>query len=289
MNILAIYWDVDPVLFSIGSLSVRYYGLCFIVGFTLGYALFKYFFQREKVPVTLLDGLLYTLVFGTMVGARLGHCLFYDPGYYLANPIKILYIWEGGLASHGGALFLLLCMWIYAKYVGKKHHFSFLWILDRLAIATALVACFIRLGNLMNSEIYGVQTSLPWGFIFLQRGETLPKHPTQIYEALSYLAIFFLLLYLYRKKLPKLREGFLIGLFFLLVFSARFVIEYIKNPQVDFEKNMVLDMGQILSVPFIILGAALLLYSVMRGKPAMRQVPEKPAKTAAKSVVKPLR
>lgn len=269
MNLLAVYWDVDPVIFSLGKIEIRYYSLFFVIAFAIGYQIFKYFFKREEVPLKLLDPLLYTLIIGTLVGARLGHCLFYQPDYYLANPIEILYVWEGGLASHGGAIALLLAMWWFAHHYGRKNQFSFLWIMDRLGITVALAGFFIRMGNLMNSEIYGNETNLPWGFVFLRRGELVAKHPTQLYEGLSYLLLFILLLFLYRKRLPKLKEGTLFGIFLLVLFAARFFIEYIKEPQVAFEENMALNMGQILSIPFIFAGAILLLYSIMRGKPAM--------------------
>ncbi len=272
MNLLTVYWDVDPVIFSLGKIQIRYYSLFFIIAFTIGYYIFKYFFKREQVPLTLLDPLLYTLIIGTLVGARLGHCLFYQPDYYLANPIEILYVWEGGLASHGGAIALLLAMWWFTHHYGKKHQFSFLWIMDRLGITVALAGFFIRMGNLMNSEIYGNETTMPWGFVFLRNGELVPKHPTQLYEALSYLALFILLLFLYRKRLPRLKEGTLFGIFLLVLFAARFFIEYIKEPQVPFEESMALNMGQILSIPFIFAGAVILLYSIMKGKPALREV-----------------
>ncbi len=274
MNLLAVYWDVDPVIVSLGKIQIRYYSLFFIIAFTIGYYLFKYFFKREQVPLKILDPLLYTLIIGTLVGARLGHCLFYQPDYYLANPIEILYVWEGGLASHGGAIALLLAMWWFAHHYGKKNHFSFLWVMDRLGITVALAGFFIRMGNLMNSEIYGNETTMPWGFVFLRNGELAPKHPTQLYEALSYLALFVVLLFLYRKRLPRLKEGTLFGIFLLVLFSARFFIEYIKEPQVPFEESMALNMGQILSIPFIFAGAVLMLYSIMKGKPALREVPQ---------------
>jgi len=274
MNLLAVYWDVDPVIVSLGKIQIRYYSLFFIIAFTIGYYIFKYFFKREQVPLKILDPLLYTLIIGTLVGARLGHCLFYQPDYYLANPIEILYVWEGGLASHGGAIALLLAMWWFAHHYGKKNHFSFLWIMDRLGITVALAGFFIRMGNLMNSEIYGNETTMPWGFVFLRNGELAPKHPTQLYEALSYLALFVLLLFLYRKRLPRLKEGTLFGIFLLVLFAARFFIEYIKEPQVPFEESMALNMGQILSIPFIFAGAVLMLYSIMKGKPALREVPQ---------------
>lgn len=274
MNLLAVYWDVDPVIVSLGKIQIRYYSLFFIIAFTIGYYLFKYFFKREQVPLKILDPLLYTLIIGTLVGARLGHCLFYQPDYYLANPIEILYVWEGGLASHGGAIALLLAMWWFAHHYGRKNHFSFLWVMDRLGITVALAGFFIRMGNLMNSEIYGNETTMPWGFVFLRNGELAPKHPTQLYEALSYLALFVLLLFLYRKRLPRLKEGTLFGIFLLVLFAARFFIEYIKEPQVPFEESMALNMGQILSIPFIFAGAVLMLYSIMKGKPALREVPQ---------------
>ncbi len=270
MTPISIFWDVDPVIFSIGALHIRYYSLCFVVAFTIGYLYFKYFFKREGVPETLLDPLLYTLILGTLIGARLGHCLFYEPDYYLAHPVKILYVWEGGLASHGGAIALLFAMWWFANHYGKKNRFSFLWLMDRLGITVALAGFFIRFGNLMNSEIYGHVTDLPWGFVFARNGELMPKHPTQLYEGLAYLLLFGALITLYRHKLPKLKEGTLFGIFLLVLFSARFFIEYVKEPQVGFEEGMLLNMGQLLSIPFIIAGAVLLLYSIMKGKPALR-------------------
>jgi phosphatidylglycerol:prolipoprotein diacylglycerol transferase len=270
MSMLAIQWDVNPEIISLGKLGIRYYSLFFIIAFTIGYFLFKYFFKREEVPLKLLDPLLYTLVLCTLVGARLGHCLFYQPRYYLAHPIEILYVWEGGLASHGGAIALLLGMWWFAHHYGRKHKFSFLWIMDRLGITVALAGFFIRMGNLMNSEIYGNPTDLPWGFVFVRNGEILPKHPTQLYEGLSYLLLFGVLLFLYRKKLPKLKEGTLFGIFLVVLFAARFFIEYIKEPQVPFEQGMLLNMGQILSIPFVVAGVTLLVYSLVRGKPALR-------------------
>ena len=158
---LFVNWDVDPILLSIGNFQIRYYGLLFITGFYLGYYMFRYFFRREEKPLDLLDALLWTLMICTVVGARLGHCLFYQPDYYLANPGEIFKVWEGGLASHGGTIAIMIGMWWFIKKYGRKHNFGYIWLLDRLAIATAFAAMFIRLGNLMNSEIYGHQTSLP--------------------------------------------------------------------------------------------------------------------------------
>jgi prolipoprotein diacylglyceryl transferase len=242
----------------------------FIIGFILGYYLFVRFFKRENLPLDLLDPLLYVLVGCTIVGARLGHVLFYEPAYYLANPLKIFAIWQGGLASHGGAIAILIGIWWYSKHYGKKYKFDFLWLLDRLGIAVAFAGMFIRLGNLMNSEIYGDPTDLPWGFIFERNGEVVPKHPTQIYEALSYfiLGIILLLLYYYA---PKIKRGFLFGVFLIGLFGARFLIEFVKMPQVAFENNMTLDMGQLLSIPFVIVGIWLVIRSFYIKTPLLRE------------------
>lgn len=265
---LFVNWDVDPILLSIGNFQIRYYGLLFITGFYLGLYMFRYFFRREEKPLDLLDALLWTLMICTVVGARLGHCLFYQPDYYLANPGEILKVWEGGLASHGGTIAIMIGMWWFIKKYGRKHNFGYIWLLDRLAIATAFAAMFIRLGNLMNSEIYGHQTSLPWGFIFLQNGETVAKHPTQLYEALCYLGTGIVLFCIYKYALPKIKEGLLLGIFFIGIFFSRFLIEFVKENQVSFEEGMTLNMGQLLSIPFVLLGIFLIVRSFMPGTPA---------------------
>ena len=268
---LFIHWHVNPELFHIGPLSIRWYSLLFVSGFILGWYIFRYFFRREAVPEKLLDPLLYTLLIATVVGARLGHCLFYQPDYYLGSWKgfwEIFMPWKGGLASHGGAIALLLGMWWFSARYGKKNHFDFLWIMDRLVITVAFAGAFIRLGNLFNSEIYGDVTSLPWGVIFDLRGETEPKHPTQIYESLSYLILGRGLLWTYRKRLDKMYRGAFFGIFLIGCFGMRFLIEFIKEPQVGFEENMVLNMGQLLSIPFIIAGIALIAYAQVKKTPA---------------------
>ena len=253
----AIVWNVKPEIFSIGSLSIRYYGLLFALGFVFGYIIMNYIFKKEGIPQGVLDTLTTYMVIATVVGARLGHCLFYEPEYYLAHPIDILTVWEGGLASHGAGVGIIFSLWLFSRKTKKP----LLWILDRIVIVVALAGFFIRMGNLMNSEIYGIQTDLPWGFIFERRDELVPKHPTQIYEALFYLVIFLVLFFIYRKKGVKIQQGLLFGLFLVTLFSVRFLIEFIKEPQVGFEENMVLNMGQILSIPFIILGIYMLIRS----------------------------
>lgn len=276
-DLLAIHWHVDPVLFHIGKFGLRWYSLLFVSGFILGWFIFKWFFKREGIDEKLLDPLLYTLLIGTIVGARLGHCLFYQPDYYLGSLkgfLEIFMPWKGGLASHGGAIALIIAMiWFAARY-GKKYNFDFVWIMDHLAIAVAFAAAFIRLGNLFNSEIYGNITSLPWGFIFDLEGETEPKHPTQLYESLSYLLLGIFLILLYKFKLSKTFRGTYIGIFLIICFGMRFLIEFIKEPQVTFEESMALNMGQLLSIPFVLLGIGFLIYAYIKKQPAMVIVPE---------------
>lgn len=259
-SILAIYWNVDPEIFSIGPFSIRYYGLLFALGFLFGYYIFKRYFIIEQIPIKELDRLTIYAFLGVLIGARLGHVIFYEPKYYLQNPLEIIMIWHGGLASHGGVLGLFIALWFYAK-----HNFNdYLWILDRMSMPAALSGTLIRLGNLMNSEIYGKATELPWGFIFIRNNETLPKHPTQIYEALCYFLIFLFLFFLYNRKKKLVSRGQMTGWALILIFVTRFVIEFIKEVQVPFEQSMLLNMGQILSIPLIAIGFYILYTSNKR-------------------------
>ena len=252
-----ITWDISPIIFDLGILQIRWYGLFFALAFYLGYLILeKQVFKREGLPIGLLDQLATFVVIGTVIGARLGHVFFYEPASYLKDPISILKIWEGGLASHGAAIGILLALWLFVRKSGK----SYLWTLDRVVIVVALGGFFIRMGNIMNSEIYGHFTSLPWGFIFLRDGETEPRHPTQIYEALTYLLLFFGLLLYYRKNYKIMKEGTIFGVFMIILFGVRFLIEFVKEPQVTFEQTMALNMGQLLSIPFILAGVLLLFY-----------------------------
>ena len=285
MKALVVHWHIDPAILHIGNFELRWYSLLFVSGFILGWFIFKWFFQREKIDTKLLDPLLYTLLICTIVGARLGHCLFYQPDYYLGSWKgfwEIFMPWKGGLASHGGTIALLLGMWWFAKHYGKKHDFDFVWLLDHLAIAVAFAGAFIRFGNLFNSEIYGDVTNLPWGFVFELRGETEPKHPTQLYEGFTYLLLGFALIALYKNRLDKMWRGEFIGIFLLVCFGSRFLIEFIKEPQVDFEKTMLLNMGQLLSIPFILLGIGFLIWAFAKKIPARAIHPEvqKPKKEA---------
>lgn len=287
IDFLSVVWNVDPIIFRIGPVAVRWYSLLFVAGFPLGYWLFERFYKREGVDTKLLEPLLYALLIGTIVGARLGHCFFYEPAYFFSAEhwVEIFKPWKGGLASHGGAIGVILAAWWYASRYGKKNGFDMLWVCDRLAICVAFAGCLIRLGNLFNSEIYGTVTDLPWGFIFERRGETLPKHPTQLYEALTYLLLGLFLLWQYDHGLEQRYRGWFLGVFFIVCFGMRSLIEFIKEPQVEFEENMTFDMGQWLSVPFIIVGILLVVYAYKNKVPAKRIVPERtnyrpPKKTA---------
>ena len=278
LEALVINWDVNPELLSLGSLSIRWYSLLFISGFILGWFIFRWFCRRENVSETVLDPLLYTLLIGTIVGARLGHCLFYQPDYYLTSEhfLEIFMPWKGGLASHGGTLVLFFALIWFARKYGRKHNFDFLWLLDHLAIPTSFAAMFIRLGNLFNSEIYGAVTDLPWGFVFVRDGQTLPAHPTQLYEALSYALLGVVLLLLYKNRVKGLYRGSYIGIFFVVLFGMRFIIEFVKNNQVSVEEGMALNMGQLLSIPFILIGLAILVYSYKKKLPIEAVHPQKP-------------
>ena len=262
MTLLEITWKIDPAIFTIGDREVRWYGLAFAIGFWIGYKIVERMFKRENLNLAWLDPLLLFTIAGTAIGARLGHCLFYMPQYYLANPVEILKIWEGGLASHGGVLGIIIAIWFFSKYYS---HRSMLWTFDKLVVPTGLVSALIRIGNLMNHEIYGHPTDMPWGFRFVENLHAWrrmgaapifspPSHPTQIYEAICYLLTFALCMWLYFKKDAWKKEGLVFGIFMICIFASRFFIEFLKNVQEDFEESMTLDMGQWLSIPFVLLG-----------------------------------
>jgi len=270
-----ITWNVDPVLFHLGSLTVRWYGLLWALGIWFALLIIQRLFKNEKLSEDWLDKLFIYTVIGAIVGARLGHCFFYEwkllsepvtflgitfkyGNHYLSNPWELLYIWRGGLASHGGAIGILIAMYFYNKKVSKK---GYIWIFDRLVIGVAICWACILLGNLMNSEIYGSATSLPWGFIFVRAGETEPMHPTQIYETLYCLITFIILWWMYWKKEAYKKNGLIFGVFLIGIFGTRFVLEFIKINQEAFESNLILNMGQILSLPFIIWGIWLIIRS----------------------------
>ena len=258
-----ITWDASPVIFSIGPLALRWYGLAFAIGFIIGYNIVAKMFKHEGAPEKWLGILLTYVVVATIIGSRLGHVFFYQWDYYSQHPGEIFKIWEGGLASHGGVVGNFIAVWLFSIFVTKK---SVSWTVDRLVVPVAMVAGLIRLGNLMNSEIYGGVTDLPWGFIFVRDGQTLPMHPTQIYEALCYFALFGVLMWMYWKKNAQERPWLISGVFFIGVFVSRFLIEYVKNVQVGKEIEMIatygINMGQLLSIPFIIMGVVMVVYAM---------------------------
>ena len=278
-----VHWNVDPVIFHIGSYGLRWYSLGFLLAFTLGYIIVANMFKREKVDSKYLESLLVYMFLAVLIGARLGHCIFYEPGYYLTKEHWIEIIlpfghtadgWKftgyEGLASHGAAIAVVIAIWIYYR----KHQLNPIWFVDRLVIVIALGGAFIRLGNLMNSEIYGVETSLPWGFIYERNGETVPKHPTQLYESLSYFIIFAVCYTVYLKKKGNIRPGVMFGWWLISLFGMRLLIEFVKEEQVAFEKGMSLDMGQWLSIPFILLGIIMCILGykgVFNKKPILKK------------------
>lgn len=268
---LFINWDISPEIFNLGGISIRYYGLLFAVAFILGYKVEEKMFKSEGLPMAWLDKLWLYVAIATIVGARLGHCIFYDWAYYSQHPLEMIlpvrfspefkFTGYQGLASHGAAIGIIAGLWYYSRKVSKK---SIFWILDRAVIPIALAGFFIRTGNLMNSEIVGLPTNMPWGFRFMNSdlpNPELPRHPAQLYEAICYLFSFFVLMYLYWRTNVKKKMGFIFGAFLILIFSARFIIEFVKEVQEPWEAGMTLNMGQILSIPFILAGIFMLWYS----------------------------
>lgn len=262
-----ITWDVSPVLFHLGPLTIRWYSMMFMIGFLAGYEIVARMFRHEGAPERWLSVLLLWVVGATIIGARLGHVFFYEWDLYRQNPIKILYVWEGGLASHGGTIAIILAVILFSIFTTRR---SPLWTFDRLVVPIALVGGLIRFGNLMNSEIFGHATTLPWGFKFVNSPEWhalyegVACHPTQIYEALCYFVLFGILMWMYWKRNAEERPGLIFGVFLIGIFLPRFLIEFIKNDQVAFEQTMTLNMGQWLSIPFILLGVAFVIYAMVR-------------------------
>ena len=262
-----INWDINPEIIKLfGIISLRYYSLLFVSGLLLGYLVVKRIYKKEKLPVEDLEKLSLYIFIGTIIGARLGHCLFYEPSYYFAHHFEIFLPFQGtlgkdfrftgfqGLASHGGAIGVLISIIIYSK----RSKTNIWFILDKIAIAIPLTAAFIRLGNLMNSEIAGHVTDVPWAFVF-KNIDNLPRHPTQLYEAIAYLLIFIIMMYLYHRLYHKKQSGFFFGVFLIMIFTARVLVEFFKINQVSFENNLLFNMGQLLSIPFIIAGIIILI------------------------------
>jgi len=265
---LYINWDASPIIVDFGIISLRWYGLLFASGFLIGLYIVQRMFKEENVPEAWLDKAFIYVVLGAVIGARLGHVFFYDWDYYAEHLLEIPQIWKGGLASHGGAIGIILSLWLFSVRVSKK---SILWILDKVVVPTALAGCFIRLGNLMNSEIIGKPTDVAWGFIFERvDGPNGPaRHPVQLYESISYLLIFVVLYLTYWRTNKRFKPGYLFGMFLILIWGARFVLERFKASQGGLEEAFgnTLSTGQLLSIPFILIG----LYFVFRPNPGQQE------------------
>lgn len=262
--LLSVLWNPDIVAFHIGSYSIRWYSLCWLLGLLAAYLIVRRLYNEQKIKPELFEPLFLYCFFGIIIGSRLGHCLFYEPDYFLSSwrhmvemVLPIHFMQDGswkftgyeGLASHGGTIGLITALWLYVRRTKVN-----IWrVLDNVAIATPVTACLIRLGNLMNSEIIGKVTDVPWAFVF-ERVDLYPRHPGQLYEAIAYALFFFVGWYMYRKHPQRVGTGFFFGLCITLIFAARFFIEFTKDIQEPFEAGMALNMGQLLSIPFVIIG-----------------------------------
>jgi len=268
-----IYWNVDPEIINVFGISLRYYGLLFVSGLILCIYILGWIFRRENIPQELLEKLTIYGIIGIFVGARFGHCLFYEPSYYFAHPLEMIlpitfppdggikFIGFQGLASHGGVLGLLIALYFYSR---KTKH-SMIDTIDLIAVVAGLSFGFIRLGNFMNSEIIGIPTTKPWGVIF-ERVDNVPRHPAQLYEAISYFIISAIMMILYKKMRDRLKNGFFFGLASVLFFTARIMIEFVKENQVGFENGMTFNMGQLLSLPYIVVGIGFIIYGLWKTK-----------------------
>ncbi len=273
MTLNYIHWNPDPEIVNIFGVSIRYYGLLFVGGLIIAIYMLGWIFKRENIPSENLEKLTIYGMIGIIAGARLGHCLFYEPSYYLSHPLEMIlpitfppdggikFIGYQGLASHGGVLGLLIGLYFYSR---KTKH-SIINILDLIAVVVGVSLGFIRLANFMNSEIIGMPTTKPWGVIF-ERVDNLPRHPAQLYEAISYFIILAIMLILYLKMRDRLKNGILFGLATVLFFFARFIIEFLKEDQVGFEKGMTFNMGQLLSLPYIAVGIGFMIYGLWKTK-----------------------
>jgi len=267
-----ITWNIDPEIFSIGERGIRWYGALLALGFYLSYLVLSKMLAKDGFTEKKINTVAIYLIIGTILGLRLGHCFFYEPQYYLNNPGEILMVWKGGLASHGGAAGILLVIALFAW----RNKLSYLAMLDRAVVIVPLAGAFVRLGNLMNSEIVGKTADVAWAFYFPRYdcappydcdvGMITPRHPSQLYEAFFYILLFVFMFVLFSRMKSRLKEGTLLGIFLILLFGFRFLIEFIKDVQVNFEQGMAIKMGQILSIPFILAGIVIVLASMKWGR-----------------------
>ncbi len=278
MSLIYIHWNPDPEIVNVFGISIRYYGLLFVGGLILCVYILGWIFKNENIPASNLEKLSVYGMIGILAGARLGHCLFYEPSYFLAHPLEMILpvkFQEGGgikftgyqgLASHGGALGLIIALVFYSR---KTKH-PILDTIDLIAVVAALGGAFIRLANLMNSEIIGMPSHVSWAFIF-ERVDNVPRHPAQLYEALAYFLIFGVTFFLYKTKRKFLKNGAFFGSTLVLIFTARFFIEFVKERQVAFEEGMKLDMGQLLSIPYILVGLGFIIYGMRKTRKMMNE------------------
>ena len=250
-------WNIDPNIFTFGSLQLRWYGLLFVGSFFLGLMLLQWVYKRENKDPAVLDNLLIYIMVGAVIGARLMHCFAYEPEFYLSHPMEIFKVWKGGLASHGGLLGVLVALYVFAK----KYKEDYMWLLSRVAMPGALTAAFVRFGNLFNSEILGLPTDKPWAIIF-ERVDMIPRHPVQLYEAFSYLTLLAILVFIYKKSSPSFATRILPGFFLTFMFIVRFLLEYTKTRQADYTTSLPFTTGQMLSIPFILIGLGWIIWAL---------------------------
>jgi prolipoprotein diacylglyceryl transferase len=254
-------WNINPNIIEFGSIQLRWYGLLFVGSFFLGLMILQWVYKRENRDPAILDNLLIYIMVGTVIGARLMHCFAYEPEFYLSHPLEILKVWKGGLASHGGLLGIVVAIYLFSK----RYNESFMWLLARVSMPGALTAAFVRFGNLFNSEILGLPSDKPWAIIF-SRIDMIPRHPVQLYEAFAYLSLLLLLLIVYLKSTADFASRILPGIFFTYMFTIRFLLEYTKTRQADYITSLPFTTGQMLSVPFIVLGILWILWAVRSKK-----------------------
>jgi phosphatidylglycerol---prolipoprotein diacylglyceryl transferase len=248
-------WNVDPELLTLGPFHFRWYGILFALGFILSYYVLGWIFQKENRSEEDLNKLLLYSMVAVVLGARLGHCIFYDPGYYFSNPVQILKVWEGGLASHGAAIGIIIAFMLYVK---RTPGISFYWLADRAAVVIPIAAMCVRIGNFFNSEIVGLPSNVAWSVVF-ERVDQIPRHPVVLYEAIAYLVLFLILFTLYKKGDVLRRPRLNTGIFLLGLFSARFVLEFFKTGQSALDPSMPITMGQLLSIPLASFGLYLIV------------------------------
>jgi len=242
-------WNVDPNIFQFGSIQLRWYGVLFVSSFFIGIWILEKIYKRENKDSRILENFLIYIIIGVVVGARLAHCLFYEPEYYLSHPLEILFVWKGGLASHGGMIGAIVAIYVFAN----RYDESPIWLISRVTMPGMLTAAFVRIGNLFNSEILGVQTDVPWAIVF-QRIDSVPRHPVQLYEAFSYLILLAILVAIYRKSTFEFATKILPGVFLTMMFTVRFMLEFTKTRQAAYATDIPLSTGQMLSIPFVLLG-----------------------------------